>query len=184
MESTTLLLLSDTHGKVSTLEAILQWANRQQDKPTAAVFLGDGCRDISRAAAATGFSCEWKLIKGNNDDMFSAPETAVLDFCGHRFFLCHGHRHSIYGGYHKLIAAARIREADAALFGHTHLPHCEYAEGILLVNPGSVGRPRGRAGPTFALIECAEPSLEVRFWEVGPEREVREIQITENRDKP
>ena len=179
MGNSTLLVLSDSHGNVSALEAVFRWVKLLPEGTIgAAVFLGDGCRDISRAAAATGFSREWKLIRGNNDDSFSAPESAVLDFCGHRFFLCHGHRLSLYGGSYRLTAAARNMEANTALFGHTHLPHCEYAEGILLVNPGSIGRPRSRAGSTFALVECAEPSLEVQFWAVSPEKEIRNIRIT------
>ena len=185
MDSKTLLVLSDTHGSVHTLEAVLKWAKSVQGGGTVgtAVFLGDGIRDISRVAAATGFSREWKLIRGNNDDVFSVPEAAVLDFCGHRFFLCHGHRHSLYGGYHSLIAAARNMEADTVLFGHTHVPYCGNIDGIRLINPGSIGNPRSKAGATFALIDCAEGEpadqgsapgkpFETRFWRIGPEGKI------------
>ena len=179
MDSKTLLVLSDSHGNTSALEAVLRWAKGLEGGVIgAAVFLGDGIRDLSRASAATGFTCEWKLVRGNNDDAFSVPDTAVLDFCGHRFFLCHGHRQSIYGGYHTLIAAARNLEADAALFGHTHAPHYENFGGVAIINPGSIGRPRGRIGATFALVDCAETPFDVRFWGIDREGNIREIRIT------
>ena len=183
-----LLVLSDTHGRITTLEAVLKWVKCLA--VDTAVFLGDGIRDISRADA--GFSPEWKFVRGNNDDTFSVPEADVLDFCGHRFFLCHGHRYSLYGGFHTLIAAARNREAQAVLFGHTHAPYCDTAEGIRLINPGSIGRPRAGIGPTFAIIECAtEPAagsrqgrgsppvmpFEAHFFGISPEWEIRGIDI-------
>jgi putative phosphoesterase len=99
------------------------------------------------------------------------PESAVLDFCDHRFFLCHGHRYSLYRDYDTLIAAARNNGADAALFGHTHVPSLDNENGLLLINPGSVGRPRSNAGATFAVIECLpETPLKVEFFGIDPER--------------
>ena len=179
MDGKTLLVLSDTHGNVSTLEAVLRWVKSLQDIMVGmAVFLGDGIRDLSRAVATTGYSCDWKIIRGNNDDGFSVPDTAVLDFCGNRFFLCHGHRYSLYSGYHILIAAARNVDANIALFGHTHVPCCENAGGIMLINPGSIGRPRSNTGATFALVDCEpEESLAVRLWGIGPKGEIREMVV-------
>ena len=179
MEGKKLLVLSDTHGNIPALREVLNWALTRlppNDTINAAVFLGDGISNLRPAADATGFFCEWKLVKGNNDHGFSIPEAAVFDFCGHRFFICHGHRYALYNGYHTLIAAARNREADAALFGHTHTPYCKNTDGILLVNPGSIGRPRSESGATFALIECAlGKPLEVHFWGIASNGEIREV---------
>jgi len=36
--------------------------------------------------------------------------------------------------------------------GHTHMPFCRLAAGRLVVNPGSVGMPYGRAGAHWALL--------------------------------
>ena len=175
MEIKRLPVLSDTHGDILTLEAVLQWTNRMYNGAIVeAVFLGDGIRDLSRAVS--GFSPEWKLVRGNNDDSRFAPEAAVFDFCGHRFLLCHGHRHSLYGSLHSLVAAARNTEAQAVLFGHTHVPYCGYVEGVRLINPGSIGRPRGNTGATFAVIECTpELPFEVRFYGINPDGGIREL---------
>ena len=159
MDSKKLLVFSDTHGSVSSLKAVFDWA-KDYTPPNGticgAAFLGDGAADLQPAADAAGFFCEWKLVRGNNDFEYSLPETAVMEFGDHCFFLCHGHRHSLYGGFHSLAAAARNAGANVALYGHSHVPHVKTVEGVLLVNPGSVGRPRSRVGATFAVIECED----------------------------
>jgi len=174
MESQRLLVLSDTHGDSLFLEAVLRWAGN--DTFDAAIFLGDGIEDLHRSTARTGFSCEWKMVRGNNDYEASVPEAAIVESGGHRFFLCHGHRHALYNGNDRLIAAARKMEADTVLFGHTHVPFLENAPGLLLVNPGSIGRPRSNDGSTFAVINCPpEKPLDVRFWRIDPPGTIMEL---------
>jgi len=158
-----LLILSDIHGSLTNLATVLKWA--KNFAIDAAVFLGDGISDLEKTRAKTGFLCPWQQVRGNND--FGSPyqEAAVFDFGGHRFFLCHGHRYNLYMGMETLIAAARNNGANAALFGHTHVPFRDDADGLLLLNPGILGNPRSRLGPTFAVIECnlgAPPKPE--FW--------------------
>jgi len=179
VDSKKLLVFSDTHGGVTALKAVLNWAKNHtppKDTICAAAFLGDGISDLQPAANAAGFFCEWKLVGGNNDYGYSMPEAAVFDFCDHRFFMCHGHRHSLYGGYHTLIAAARNAGADAALFGHTHVPFFKNVDGMLLINPGSVVRPRSRIGASFSVVECApDQPLKAEFWGIGAKGEIREL---------
>ena len=179
MNSQKLLALSDIHGAIPALTEVLKWA--KDCAVGAAVFLGDGVEEMSAAAAAAGFSSAVKMVRGNCDRAVSAsiPEAALLDFAGHRFFLCHGHRYFPSGSLSALVAAARNNEADAALFGHTHVPFCETVDGLLLINPGSVGRPRSNAGATFAVIECLpETALKTSFWNIVPAKGFRySIQI-------
>jgi predicted phosphodiesterase len=61
------------------------------------------------------------MVRGNGDAE-NLPPSDVLDFVGHRFFLTHGHLYRIYAGYDTLITSAAAMGADAALFGHTHVP--------------------------------------------------------------
>ncbi len=114
MESKKLLALSDTHGCISALELALNWAKDRMppnDTICCAVFLGDGLSDLRPAVDKTGFYGDWKYICGNNDHEHSIPENLVFDFADHRFFICHGHRHSLYSGYHALINSARSNDA-------------------------------------------------------------------------
>ena len=182
--SNKLLVLSDIHGNMPAVVAVLRWAAGELADSDMAVFLGDGLRELSFARQQTGFSCEWKKVRGNNDDGASfndvtgAPESDVFDFGGHRFYICHGHRHALYNSFDKLAASARKADADTALFGHIHAPHLEFADGLLLVCPGSIGRARSSAGETFALIDCMPGKpLSVHFWGIDPGCNISELTV-------
>ena len=173
-------MLSDTHGHVYAVEAILNWAQdlSQSGGINAAVFLGDGVSDLMRGVNAGDRSFEWKMVQGNNDFEYSLPQSDVLDFNGFRFFLCHGHRYALHDGFYALAGAARNMKAETALFGHTHIPCNKKHNNILLINPGSVGRPRSRSGPTFAVIECLpRETLIVEFWGIDTKGKIKKIKL-------
>ncbi|MCL2210103.1 MAG: YfcE family phosphodiesterase [Treponema sp.] len=181
MENKKLLVVSDTHGCLSALRAVLTWANNHMppnDTIACAAFAGDGVSDLSQASNAAGFSCEWKFIRGNNDYNHSVPDISVFDFNSHLFFMCHGHRHSLYSGYHALLNSGKNNNADVVIFGHTHVPYLKRVGGILIVNPGSVGRPRSRAGATFAVIECVSGEIpKAEFFQIGTHGTIRKVKI-------
>lgn len=181
MDSKKLLVLSDTHGCISALGAALNWAKNRMppnDSICGAVFLGDGISDLRPAVDKTGFYSDWKYVCGNNDYEHSIPSSMVFDFADHRFFICHGHRHSIYSGYYALINSARSNDANIVLFGHTHIPFNKTMNGVLLINPGSVGRPRSRIGATFAVIECISGEMpKVEFMGIGAKGEILEVTL-------
>jgi len=179
MESKKLLVLSDTHGCISALGSALNWAKDRMppnDTICCAVFLGDGFSDLRPAVDKTGFYGDWKYICGNNDHEHSIPGNLVFDFADHRFFICHGHRHSLYSGYHALINSARSNDANVALFGHTHVPFNKTMNGVLLINPGSVGRPRSKIGATFAVVECISGEMpKAEFMGINSKGEIRKV---------
>jgi len=181
MDGKKLLVFSDTHGSVAALKIIFNWAKDRMppdDTICGAAFLGDGISDLQPAANATGFFCEWKLVSGNNDYGYSLPGTMTLDFGDNCFFMCHGHRHANYGDYNTLIVAAQAVGANAALFGHSHVPFMKKINGILLINPGSVGRPRSRIGATFAVIECKQDKpLKVEFFGISTHGEIYKVKL-------
>ncbi|MDR0504161.1 MAG: YfcE family phosphodiesterase [Treponema sp.] len=181
MNGKKILVLSDSHGKVSALKTVFSWARDRippKDTICGAAFCGDGIADLSPAADAAGFFCDWQYVSGNNDFDYSTPQAVIFEFCEHRFYMCHGHRHSLYGGYHALISSARNSDAGVALFGHSHVPFCETMDGITLVNPGSIGRPRSRIGATFAVIECAEGEpVKTEFFRIGEKSQIISVKI-------
>jgi predicted phosphodiesterase len=174
------LVISDSHGNIPALKAVLVWAlgdgPAQGIKPAAALFLGDGAEDLSRAGAEAGFSLPWYKVRGNGDHSASLPESLVLSAGnGRRLFLSHGNHHGIESGYGRIAAAAQAAGAEAALFGHTHVPCLEYygPQRLMLFNPGSIGRPRSRIGATFAVLEVPElrqEALKARFWGLNETR--------------
>ena len=60
---------------------------------------------------------------------------------------------------------ARSAEADILVFGHTHLPYTKEVAGVLLVNDGSVGKPKdgdARAGYVIMDVWASEVKVEFR----------------------
>jgi len=181
MSSKKILVFSDSHGSILALKAVFKWASERlppNGTICATACLGDGLTDLQIAADATGFYSDWKLVLGNNDYGIQAPELAVFDFADCKIFMCHGHRHNIYNGLNTLLVSAKNKDADIVLFGHTHVPFQKKIDGILLINPGSIGRSRSRIGSTFAVIECAEDKqINVEFFGINDKGSIRKVKI-------
>jgi putative phosphoesterase len=145
------LVVSDTHGCVKPFAAVLKWAAEQGI--ARGLFLGDGADDLEPAAQASGTVFEWSAVRGNMDN--AGPFFAVVELAGRGLYLAHGNGFDLEFGFEFLAARARDAGAEAALFGHTHVPSFDFFDGLFFLNPGSVGRPRSRAGASFAVLEAS-----------------------------
>jgi len=160
-----ILVISDSHGSIAALTAALRWADNAAIN--AAVFLGDGCEDLSIASARTGFALPWYAVRGNGDFDYSLPDYIIPEVSGRRIFLTHGNRYNVREDYKTIAATARRMGTEAALFGHTHIHYCGTVDGIFLLNPGSISRPRDSADCTFAVLDCPSSGpLAARFFKL------------------
>lgn len=161
----TLLVVSDSHGDGAALAAALAWG--VEKGVDALAFLGDGNDDLAKAAERTGFGAPIYAVRGNGDGDHRLSQALTIEFAGRRIFLSHGHLTGVQDGLSSLLAAAESTGAELALFGHTHRPFWEEFRRILILNPGSIGRPRSDAGPSFATIAFPQDQWYiVRFWSV------------------
>lgn len=81
----------------------------------------------------------------------------------------------------RMIAAAAARDGDVLAFGHTHLPWTRTVDGVLLVNAGSVGRPKDgdpRAGYVVLDFGPHPPSVEFRRVPYNVDRAVDAIEAS------
>jgi len=87
------------------------------------------------------------------------PVTQRLTLGGRRFLLVHGTPRDPldeYLGGDPDLWARRVKDAgaDIVCVGHTHKPFHLLAEGVVVLNPGSVGQPRdGDPRASYAIIE-------------------------------
>jgi putative phosphoesterase len=177
MKFPSLMVISDSHRHSASLIAALNWGKKH--KVDALAFLGDNTDDLPEAAAATGFTAPWKIVRGNTDDDTSCPYFDTLEFAGHAFFLTHGHLLGVSEGLGTISAAAKHAGCDAALYGHTHIPFWEEIDGTLVLNPGSTSRPRNTVGASFASIECPPGQwFIIRYWGIHGKtiREIKDLQ--------
>lgn len=144
-------VLSDTHGDLSRMFAAADYIRAL--KPDALIHLGDFCADAE--AMAKELRLELHAVAGNCDaGRTTYPVADVLEAEGARILLCHGHTYDVGETPQRLIWAAQERECTAALFGHTHRQFLEKEDGVLLMNPGSLCRPRGtEAGLGLLTVE-------------------------------
>lgn len=143
-----ILVLSDSHG----FSAALREAVQSQPKANLILFLGDGSREAEKVRDALPPEKSMILVKGNNDWGSPEPSERVVEENGIRILMMHGHTHHVKWGLDEACAAAQKENARILLYGHTHIPHTEYRDGLYIMNPGSVGFPD--SGPrTYGTID-------------------------------
>lgn len=147
------VVLSDSHGNVEACEKAIE----SMGDIDMIIHLGDIARDVDYIEAVYDFVKVCSVV-GNNDFLRRGNSEAVIDFDGHRIFICHGHTLSVSSGTQRLEDAAKRQGCEAALFGHTHVPVLKEEDGIMVLNPGSVSRPRG-CRPSFAVLETEDGKL-------------------------
>ena len=127
-----ILVLSDTHGDVWRLREIFT----REHGFSLCIFLGDGERDFEPFFPMPGVPL--LAVRGNCDFGSALPTKLVTEEGGKRIFCTHGYEQFVKYGSANLRDAAREAKADIALYGHTHVPVQDYADGLYLCNPGSV----------------------------------------------
>ena len=151
------LIVSDTHGREDNLEKVLE----KESPIDAMVHLGDveGSEDYIRILT----DAPVYMVAGNNDFYTDLPGQAVIDLDGYRAFITHGHGYHVSYSPNRLVAEALHRNAQIAMYGHTHVPHLEQVEGVIVLNPGSLSYPR-QAGrePSYIIMETT-PDKQVHF---------------------
>lgn len=142
------IILSDSHGDVHACMRAIEAVSPCD----MIIHLGDIQRDVDfiekEYPGIPVFS-----VMGNNELFFRGKTEDVVPFGDYSLFICHGHTFGVHRGTQRLEEAALKNGCCAALFGHTHIPVFEKTEsGLLIINPGSVSRPR-RGSESFAVLE-------------------------------
>lgn len=145
-----LIAVSDTHGRLSALEEVLERCLTAD----AVLFLGDGLREVD-AARTLYPNMNIMAVRGNCDlgAVEAAPAMSILCAGEHKVLYTHGHLLGVKHGLGGLLAAARENGADIALFGHTHCRYMGYEDGIYVLNPGSAAQPRDGLPPSYGFVD-------------------------------
>ena len=143
---TRILIFSDTHSHTDYARVILDRIDGDM-----LIHLGDYVRDFHDLSALCDHM-ECHGVAGNGDFYANEPTEKIIHVDGISIFLTHGHGYGVKSGFKRLVKRTKELGCDAALFGHTHVPICEYHDGILLANPGGYNS-MPRAGCAIAEIE-------------------------------
>ena len=152
-------VVSDSHGSI---ENLAYFTDRLKGVD-ALWHLGDHAEDAVPLSA--WLNCGCVAVRGNCDPFSDAPLSYTVEWHHKRILLLHGH--TVFGRLPLLYAAKEAR-ADAVLFGHSHVPSIETVEGVLMLNPGSLSRPRTAEGPSVALLTLTDEALSAEILFCDP----------------
>ena len=141
-----ILVLSDSHSSLRLMRSAVQAI-----RPDAIIHLGDHFDD-GEVIHEENMHIAFHQVPGNCDKYRlyrPVAETLSYKVCGVKLFITHGHNHHVKQGLYALLRDAKEEQAQAVLYGHTHLPDCRREDGMWILNPGSCGY----AGGTVGLME-------------------------------
>ncbi len=141
-----LIIVSDTHGSVKGLDKIYPLIVENDYL----IHLGDGCNDVRQARME--YPEKVYQCAGNCDFFCPLPAEDILAVEGVRILYCHGHTYGVKSSLTKLALAAKEKECDIALYGHTHNALISEINGVTLINPGSLRMSAGEGGSYCYLV--------------------------------
>ena len=127
-------------------------------KPDAMIHLGDLYED-GEAMAEENPHIRMHQVPGNCDRYRMVrfePAVRCYPVGGVKLYMTHGHEHNVKLTLCRLLADARAMEAQAVLYGHTHIADCHREEdGLWVLNPGTCSSGGGSVG----LIETEDGKI-------------------------
>lgn len=171
-----LLVLSDSHGKYSTMDSIVRGYGAECD---ALIFCGDGVCDIAQllymaktdkklmdclppVIAAVRGNCDpgsYPLDKGT----LYFSEMIELKVNGTGILISHGHMQNVDYGVETLGLEMQVSGCSTGFYGHTHVASEDNFRNFKIVNPGSCARPRGGQQAGFAIATVEKSFVDIAF---------------------
>ena len=155
-------VFSDSHGDHEALDALLE----KMGYLDAVCFLGDVARDAEHLGdrlLEMPHHPTLYAVRGNNDyySCCTLPWERLIELGGIKIYMAHGHR---FASLSALMYKAQECGAKIAMFGHTHQALCEYADGVMLLNPGSAGNYCRGGRARASVLEIAEGKCRVLHY--------------------
>lgn len=152
------VVLSDSHGRIDLME---KFGNLFAENDYI-VHLGDGSTDMRQVFQA--YPQKTYVCRGNCDFSSYGESEFVIEEEGVSVFCCHGNAYGVKSDLTRLARRAKELDCEVALYGHTHVAAAEEVDGVLCINPGSVGAysnasycylviHKGKATPTFVPLQ-------------------------------
>lgn len=146
---------SDSHGNRDGLKRMLEL-----EKPDALLFCGDGIDDFKGLELPE----RTLFVKGNCDFMCDEPIMREFVLEGVKIIMTHGHKYSVKTTTDIYLSEAFARDANVALYGHTHFQQASYNNGVLLLNGGTMSKNSGY----YAILELENGKYDCQLKRLLP----------------
>lgn len=154
-----IIVFSDSHGLYNNMTDAVK-----HEEPELIIHCGDHERD-ARQLEKKFKNIPVHSVVGNCDFGYGGKTEEEFTVMGKKFFITHGHLYRVKSGYMNFVYAAREKNADVAICGHTHIPLHEELYGIHIINPGSITY----GACTYGVIDITEDSFKYRLVEMFPD---------------
>ena len=154
-------LISDTHCRWFT--KIPNPVIKSFEKVDLIIHAGD-IGDLSYLAALAEIA-PVEAVAGNNDTETVAEildNHKIITVANKKIGITHGHLGKGATTPKRAYNTFADKQVDIIVFGHSHIPFAEVINNVLLINPGSVSRPRSKdRKPTVALLKIENNKIEI-----------------------
>ena len=143
-----ILVVSDSHKINVNMERVI----KEKGPFDRLIHLGDCQMSEGEVYALAG--CPVDVVKGNCDCNPFLPSEKIVEIGKYKFLLIHGHTKAVKYNLDRLMYYGLEKNVDVVLFGHTHMPLNLQADGIKIINPGSISVPRQPSRkPSWLVLE-------------------------------
>lgn len=149
-----ILVVSDTHGNIEKAKFVYD----NIDKVDMIIHCGDYLADGRELEAAYNTPCHG--VKGNCDRTTAEYDYETVETTAGKILVCHGDLDGVDLGYQRVYYKALERDCVAVVYGHTHKAFYKKLDDMLIVNPGSLARPRDGSNGTCALLTIIDKNIE------------------------
>ncbi|MFP4457079.1 MAG: metallophosphoesterase family protein [Clostridia bacterium] len=154
-------VISDTHYQPSRFDL-----NRltKHFKDVSIIMHAGDVGDISILKYLSRFG-EVNVVAGNNDyNLNYLNKKEIIKIDKYSIGLTHGHIGNELNIKHN--AYKSFNDVDIIIYGHTHRPSIEYYNDVLMINPGSLTRPRTKDRKSTVAILYIDDELRAEIVEV------------------
>lgn len=149
-----LIVFSDSHGNFTALKRVIDL----HTEADAYIHLGDGAEEVEMIKMLY-HNKKFICVCGNCDVDSDEKLSRVEVFDNKTVYFTHGHYHNVKYTDNYLIEAAKQSGADIVLYGHTHISREEYLNGIYIMNPGSISKPKNTQRPTYGIVDITNSGI-------------------------
>lgn len=157
-----IVVFSDSHGMNAYMQSVIE----QQKDAKLFIHLGDGI-DSFKKIMENYPNKEYWCVRGNCDYSAVEESTTFNWFKENKIMLTHGHLWNVKYDLDELKLMAREENVKIVLFGHTHVAHTSYDDGLFLMNPGSISCPRDQSFPSYGTIDIKGKNIVCNICHYG-----------------
>ena len=150
--SVKILIVSDSHGNNRNL---IQAVKNMRGTMDMMIHLGD--MECSPDSIRSLVERPVEMVKGNCDYGNELQGARLIEIGEHKAFITHGNRYGGELGIPTMKDIAKENGADIVMFGHSHKPVIDTKSDIVVLNPGSISRPRQDGfRPTYLVMNIED----------------------------